>query len=61
MSTIIVRLNAAAGCELCHGKGFFLAASDKYGERIEKCDDCSIFETDQEASQKACEEKHPEA
>jgi hypothetical protein len=38
-------------CELCQGKGFFLANSDKYGERIEKCESCSIFETDEKAKQ----------
>jgi hypothetical protein len=38
-------------CELCQGKGFFLSTSDKYGERIEKCDSCAIFETDEEAKQ----------
>jgi hypothetical protein len=36
-------------CELCDGKGFFLSNSDKYGERIEKCDSCAIFETDEKA------------
>lgn len=36
-------------CEACGGKGWLLAENDEHGLRIERCDACQMFDSDQAA------------
>jgi hypothetical protein len=36
-------------CEACGGKGWLLAENDDHGLRIERCDGCKAFDSDDEA------------
>ncbi len=36
-------------CEVCNGDGFILADSTDYGLRIERCDACQKFKSDEDA------------
>jgi hypothetical protein len=36
-------------CRACHGTGCLAADNDEHGVRIEKCDACGLFETDEAA------------
>jgi signal recognition particle GTPase len=36
-------------CSACDGKGWLLADNDEHGLRIEKCDSCLRFQSDEEA------------
>lgn len=37
------------GCSSCTGHGWILADNDVHGLRIERCDDCGQFDTDEQA------------
>ena len=40
-------------CDSCKGKGFLLANNDVYGLRIERCDTCEEFASDEAAVEEA--------
>ena len=40
-----------ADCDVCEGENFIVSNDEDGNEQIQKCDECNIFETDEEAQQ----------
>jgi hypothetical protein len=43
-------------CEACHWKGWLLCENDVHGWRIERCDACFLYATDEEAVKAVAEQ-----
>ena len=41
----------AKRCEACNGRGFLLQDNDRHGLRIERCDACEKYDSDDVATQ----------
>ena len=38
-------------CEICEGEYFIVSNDEDGNEQVQKCDECNIFETDEDAQQ----------
>ena len=45
------RRDRCSDCEICEGEYFIVSNDEDGNEQIQKCDECNIFETDEEAQQ----------